>query len=259
MSIRVDTASLIPGAIVCGNRGLGVLGSSVPSTGDAGAGYLHNDLSLPADASKEVRGLIETPPASGTLYAYEDSSFTLTGAADGAYDFVYRLFVDGVDLGTATASITVGDAAVSGVAAWTEASDTAAIIAALEVSGAANWTEASDSAALVANVGNTISANANWTESGDTCTALATIRVDASIGWAEAADTASMSAAVAVNVEVSLSWTEAEDVVAMVGGSAIIYASAPSGSGYSTQRTFTQARPASGSQSRPAAIQRNRR
>ena len=31
MSIRVDTSSLIPGAIVCGNRGLGVLGSAIPS------------------------------------------------------------------------------------------------------------------------------------------------------------------------------------------------------------------------------------
>ena len=107
MSLRVDTVSLIPGMLVCGNRGLGVRGSQVPASGDAGAGFLYNDLSLPADADKEVRGLIVTPPAAGTLVVNEDSSFTFT-APDGVYSFVYRLFVDGADLGTATVTLTVG-------------------------------------------------------------------------------------------------------------------------------------------------------
>lgn len=109
MSLRVDTSSLISGALVCGNRGLGVLGSEVPSTGDNGPGFIYNDLTLPADAGKEVRGLIVTPPAAGTLFAYEDSSFTFS-APDGSYSFVYRLYVDGVDQGTATVSLTVGAA-----------------------------------------------------------------------------------------------------------------------------------------------------
>jgi hypothetical protein len=107
MSLRVDTASLIPGMLVCGNRGLGVRGSQVPASGDAGPGFLYNDLSLPADADKEVRGLIVTPPAAGTLVVNEDSSFTFT-APDGVYSFVYRLFVDGADLGTTTVTLTVG-------------------------------------------------------------------------------------------------------------------------------------------------------
>jgi hypothetical protein len=98
---------LISGALVCGNRGLGVLGSAVPSTGDNGAGYLYNDLSLPADANKEVRGLIVTPPSAGTFFAYEDSSFEFT-APDGAYTFTYRLYVDGADLGTATVNLNIG-------------------------------------------------------------------------------------------------------------------------------------------------------
>ena len=109
MSLRIDTAELISGAYVIGETGLGVLGSAVPSTGEHGASYLYNDLSLPADDGKEIRGLIVTPPSDGTFYAWEDGSFSLIGAADGEYTFVYRLFVDGVDGGTATATITIGD------------------------------------------------------------------------------------------------------------------------------------------------------
>jgi hypothetical protein len=117
-SIRVDTASLIPGAIVVGNRGLGVLGSAIPSTGLYGPSYLYNDLVLPADANKEIRGLIVTPPSAGTFFAYEDGSFSLIGAPDGTYAFVYRLYVDGVDLGTAVGTITIGaGATLSGGAA----------------------------------------------------------------------------------------------------------------------------------------------
>lgn len=109
MSVRVDTASLITGAVVCGDRGLGVLGSTVladTATGDHGAGYLYNDVDS-GDEAKEFRGLIVTPPSAGTFFAYEDGSFSLV-APDGAYTFVYRLYVDGVDLGTATASVTIG-------------------------------------------------------------------------------------------------------------------------------------------------------
>lgn len=108
MNVRADVASLIPGKLVAGNRGLGCLGSAVPATGTNGPGYLYNDLSLPADAGKQVRGLILAPPAFGTFFAYEDSSFTLKDVINGYYSFSYRLFVDGVDAGTATATITVG-------------------------------------------------------------------------------------------------------------------------------------------------------
>lgn len=110
MSLRCyqPGTDLIAGAMVCGNRGLGVLGSAVPSTGDNGPGYLYNDLTLPADSGKEVRGLILTTPSAGTFKRYEDSSFTLAGAPDGTYTFTYRLYSDGTDLGTATATITIG-------------------------------------------------------------------------------------------------------------------------------------------------------
>lgn len=105
---RASSSSLISGKTVAGNRGLGVLASTVPSTGLSGASFLYNDLTLPADNSKEVYGLILTVPSAGTFYAYEDGSFSLIGAPDGTYTFTYRLFVNGVDSGTATAVITVG-------------------------------------------------------------------------------------------------------------------------------------------------------
>lgn len=112
--MRVDNLSLISGAMVCGDRGLGVLGSTIladTATGDHGAGYLYNDVD-PGDEGKEFRGLIVTPPSAGTFFAYEDGSFSLV-APDGAYTFVYKLYVDGVDLGNATASVTIGGAATA--------------------------------------------------------------------------------------------------------------------------------------------------
>ena len=116
MSCRVSTAPLIAGACVVGNSGLGVLGSVIratTATGEFGAGYLYNDVVGGVDDAKEVRGLIVTPPASGSFFAYEDGSFSLTGVADGSHLFVYRLFADGVDLGTATATVNIGQASVA--------------------------------------------------------------------------------------------------------------------------------------------------
>jgi hypothetical protein len=125
MSIRVDSTRLISGALVVGNRALGVIGSAIPSAGTNGAGYIYNDLILPADANKEYRGLIVTPPASGTFFAYEDSSFDFS-AADGTYSFLYRLFEDGVDKGTATGSVTIGAGGASAVTGVSVSPTTAA-------------------------------------------------------------------------------------------------------------------------------------
>lgn len=110
MSIRFGSP-LIAGAVVYGVPGLGVLGSVIratTATGNHGPGLLYNDWDSSADDAKEFRALVETPPVAGVLNVREDGSFTLTGAPDGAYSLVYRLFVDGVDLGTATASFNLG-------------------------------------------------------------------------------------------------------------------------------------------------------
>lgn len=96
-------SALVPGAYRYGGYGgLGVPGSQVPSTGVDGPAGLYNDLSLPADANKEVRALVVRWPANGVLTVFEDSSFVYTGASD---SFDYRLYVDGVDAGTATVQL----------------------------------------------------------------------------------------------------------------------------------------------------------
>lgn len=109
MSLRIDTSELISGALVIGETGLGVLGSNIPATGEDYPSIFYEDLSLPADAGKEIRGLLLTPPASGTLFVYEDGSFSFA-APDGSYWFTYRLYADGSALNTATVSIIIGDA-----------------------------------------------------------------------------------------------------------------------------------------------------
>jgi hypothetical protein len=92
-----------------GTPGLGVIGSVIranTATGALGSGYLYNDWQA-GDDDKEFRGLVITQPASGALFPREDGSFDFTATTDGAYSFTYRLYVDGVDLGTATASFVV--------------------------------------------------------------------------------------------------------------------------------------------------------
>jgi hypothetical protein len=102
------------GQRVCGAPKSGVLGSLIPATGDNGAGYTYNDLSLPADSAKEICGRITSWPSAGTLYAYEDTSFEFSGAPDGAYSFQYQLYVDGVAVGSpASVALTVGSVAAT--------------------------------------------------------------------------------------------------------------------------------------------------
>ena len=117
MSLRIDSAEWISGALIIGETGFGVLGSAIPSTGDNGPGYAYNDLSLPADNTKEICGRITTWPTLGTLTAFEDTSFEFTGP-DGSHSFQYQLYVDGVATGSpVTVSLSVG--AVSATASGT--------------------------------------------------------------------------------------------------------------------------------------------
>ena len=118
--------SLISGAHVFGNAGLGVLAETIPSEGDSGASYLYNDLSLPADNGKEICGRITRWPTGGTLFAYEDGRIEYLGTTD---SFDYQLAVDGVDTGPETTATlvargtpvtitaTLGTASASGFAA----------------------------------------------------------------------------------------------------------------------------------------------
>lgn len=118
MSIRIDSTPLIADSFIVGDGGLGVLAEDVPNTGEHGAGFIYNDLDLPADNGKEVRGLITTWPTNGTLFAYEDSSFYYEGTTD---TFQYQLYVDGVAVGSpTTVYLNVGGAVINGSLALSE-------------------------------------------------------------------------------------------------------------------------------------------
>lgn len=161
MSIRVDTSSWIPGAIVCGDRGLGVLAEDIPSDGDNGASYLYNDISIPADSGKEICGRVTTWPSAGTLYAYEDGSFEFSDAPDGNYSFQYQLYVDGVASGTGTVSLQVGASTVTISAAAANAvfSGSAGGGAAVSIDAIADNSVFSGGAASIASASALISAN----------------------------------------------------------------------------------------------------
>lgn len=114
-SCTVDTEDW-QGADICtiGDVGGGLFGSEIASSGTNGPGYAYNDLALPADAGKEICGRITTWPATGTLYAYEDTSFTYAPAGDGATSFQYQLYVDYVAVGSPqTVSLTSGGGAAT--------------------------------------------------------------------------------------------------------------------------------------------------
>lgn len=155
MSIRVDSSSWIPGSIVVGNRGLGVVAENIPSTGDAGASFLFNDLSLPADNGKEICGRITTWPTNGTLVADENGAFIYTPLSDGADSFAYQLKVDGVDV---LVPVTVGLQAGSPVASFAQITgDTAAVFGAVSKPTAA-FALSTDSTTFAGGAGTTTSA-----------------------------------------------------------------------------------------------------
>lgn len=108
--MRYD-APWVTGALVYGGADLGVLGSVIRATtgtGPNGAGILYNDWDSSADDGKAFRALIVSGAPAGAVFN-EDGSFSIPGGtADGTYVVTYRLFVDGADLGTSPATITVG-------------------------------------------------------------------------------------------------------------------------------------------------------
>ena len=110
MSIRVDSSSLIAGAVVVGVPGLGVLAESVPSIGEHGPGIASTWLG-PAEAGKEVRVLITQWPEVGSLFVWEDTSFEYNGPGGTAYA---QLYVEGQPVDTPqTVTLVIGVPVVS--------------------------------------------------------------------------------------------------------------------------------------------------
>lgn len=100
MFVRFDDTPLIVDSLMFGNTGHGVLAQDIPSTGDSGASFLYNDITLPADNNKSIRALVSNRPVVGNLFIYEDGSLTATGFPDGIHTFNYQLYVDGVATGS---------------------------------------------------------------------------------------------------------------------------------------------------------------
>ncbi len=106
---RSDTA-YVPGFHHSGDRGLGVRGVDVPSTGQHGPGFLYNGLNLPAENNDEFRLVILTIPAGlESLFVEEDSSATTDAGLVGTFVGTYEAFKNGVSYGTSTYTISFGD------------------------------------------------------------------------------------------------------------------------------------------------------
>lgn len=102
----------LTGAYHYGGGGLGVLGSLVASTGEAGAGYGFNSLTLPADANKEYCFPLGAIPAGLTIDADELTGFTASATTDGTYSVPFRVIEGGIDIGASSFSLTFGAPAV---------------------------------------------------------------------------------------------------------------------------------------------------
>lgn len=106
---RSDSSAYVAGCHHSGDRGLGVLGSQIPSMGVHGPAFLYSGLSLPAEAGDEFRILILTVPVGvESLFVQEDSSATADPVPDGVYEGTYEAFKNGVSYGTSTFTIDVG-------------------------------------------------------------------------------------------------------------------------------------------------------
>lgn len=90
-------------------EGFGINGADIPTTGDNGGSPVLNDGIF---STSEYHWRIETAPSSGVVTIYPDMSYEHTGAADGSWTWVYRLYEDGVSVGTATVTDVFGTAAV---------------------------------------------------------------------------------------------------------------------------------------------------
>ncbi len=106
MSHLVSSSPPISGAhTVKQYAGFGILGSAIPATGDNGGSPVLNDA---ISGTAEYYWRVETPPDAGTLTIYPDLSYELVGASDGVHPWIYRLFENGIDQGTATVTERVG-------------------------------------------------------------------------------------------------------------------------------------------------------
>lgn len=157
-----DSAELVSGAwLTSAYAGHGVLAEDIPDDGEHGASVLFDQIALPGDAGKEVRGLILTQPTGLTLWEHgEDGAVTAEGS-DGAYVYTIQVYVDGVALGSpktvtltfGAASVSVGLASNSGALSVSAGSSSSAAAAITGGSGALSVSAGASSSASTALAG----------------------------------------------------------------------------------------------------------
>lgn len=100
--------ALLSGKLVFGVRGLGVLGSDVPSTGDDGAGILRAEVDAYSLSGYEVRMKPVSLTAGYSATIYEDTSAVVTGP-NGVATLTYDWWVAGIQQeGPGTVTFTIG-------------------------------------------------------------------------------------------------------------------------------------------------------
>lgn len=152
MSWLTDTTELVSGGwLTSAYAGHGILAEDIPSTGEHGASVLFDQISLPADAGKELRALILTEPTGlPTWYQDEDGAVEAEGP-DGSYSYSIQVYVDGVALGTPkTVTLVFGAAGASVEVAVTGGGGTLAIVAESPVLAAAAITGSPGALSVVA-------------------------------------------------------------------------------------------------------------
>lgn len=168
-SLCIDTEDWLgAGCVSIGDTGGGVLGSSIPATGDDGPGYAYPMLVLPADADKEVCGRIVSVPVGLTLFAHEDTS-SIASANDGTYTMYYQPYLDYVPYGSPLAVVyqfgatnaTASGATLTATSSLSAGAATGAGDA--EVAGAAMTSGATLIGGAATGEGNSTAAGANLT------------------------------------------------------------------------------------------------
>jgi hypothetical protein len=87
---------------------VGVLGSAVPSTGDGGRpGWLYTTVQASGWGSGRVAVWVESSSRPG-LFVNDNTSWTWDGLIDGIHTATGRVYLNGVDQGTSTLTLTVG-------------------------------------------------------------------------------------------------------------------------------------------------------
>lgn len=212
MTFRVDD-SWIPGKFIVGHQGGGVLAEDLDPLG-----HLFNDVTLPADAGKEICGRITYWPPGLNLIVDEDGGTSAT-AADGIYVAQYQLYADYVATGPATSlTYTFGEVGTVAGAAWVEGNEAFALVGAVAApSGvviSAGWAEESEAFALAGMAAApAITIGAAWVEGSENFAMVGTA--------GEPQDVAAAAA-----------WTEGGEGFALLIEVETFFARAPAGDGY---------------------------